>query len=79
MRAPRPLQVPWQVGVPASLHALLGDVPQPLFARENAIEGIRLENAENQEGSDAPNDQVNGDQFPVIRGKEALALGAIPD
>ncbi len=47
--APRPLQVPGQVGVTARLDALLGNIRQPLLAGQDAVEGVRLENAEGDE------------------------------
>ncbi len=57
MRAPRPLQIPGQVGVTTRLHTLLSDILQPLFIRrDNAIEGVRLENTEREKSSDAAND-----------------------
>ncbi len=64
--APRPLQIPRQVGVGAGLEKLLMDFLDPfrveLYAEESrTAEGIGLENTESQQGNDrADNQEDNG-------------------
>ena len=78
MRTPRPLQVPGQVSITARLDALLGDVRQPVFTGQDAVESVGLENTEGKKGNKTTNNQVNSDRFPARPGFAARAgvLGA---
>jgi hypothetical protein len=66
MRTPRPLQVPWQVGVAFCLDALLLDIGNPLFAGKQTVEGVGLEDAEGDERGEAAGDEEDDDLYPVV-------------
>src|SRR5258706_11426049 len=66
MRTPRPLEIPRQVGIAFCLHALLLDISDPLLAGHEAIKGIRLKDAEGNQGSESTYYQGGNDQYPIL-------------
>jgi hypothetical protein len=62
MCAPRPLQIPRQVGFAGGLCALFADVLNPLLAEHETVEGVGLEDAEGDDGGESARDQKRSDQ-----------------
>jgi len=66
MGTPRPLQIPWQVGITFSLDALLLNIGNPLRIEPNPGESIRLANTEGNDGCQPTRQETDDDQCPLI-------------
>jgi hypothetical protein len=56
------LQIPRQVGFACGLRAEFADVLEPLFAGQQTVKGVGLEDAEGDEGGESACDEENSDQ-----------------